>query len=130
MARLILKAPYYKPSNPRRGGYVDYIATREGVEPLIARGGMASYVGERRGSHGLFSDEGKAINISKVVDEVNNHTGNVWGLILSLRREDAERYGYNSAVQWMDLIRYHRNDIARAMHIAPENFRWYAAFHQ
>ena len=33
MARLILKSPYRKPSCIRsRGGYLSYIATREGVE--------------------------------------------------------------------------------------------------
>jgi hypothetical protein len=29
----------------------------------------------------------------------------------------------------MDLLRQQRNMIARQMHIKPENFRWYAAFH-
>ena len=130
MARLILKTPYYKPSNPGRGGYVSYIATREGVEKLNGRGGMASYIGERRGSNGLFTDEGKDIVLAKIMKEVDEHPGNVWGMILSLRREDAERFGYNSAEQWMNLIRSHRNDVARAMHIDPKNFRWYAAFHQ
>ncbi len=130
MARLILKTPYFKPSNPGRGGYVSYIATREGVEKLNGRGGMASYIGERRGSNGLFTDEGKDIVLAQIMKEVDEHPGNVWGLILSLRREDAERFGYNSAEQWINLIRSHRNDIARAMHIDPKNFRWYAAFHQ
>ncbi len=90
---------------------------------------MASYIGERRGSHGLFSDEGVEINLSKVSDEIDNLKGNMWGLIFSLKREDAERLGYNSAVQWMNLLRSRRNDIAKAMHISPGNLRWYAAYH-
>ena len=62
MARLIFKAPYYKPrskvpSGSTRGGYANYIATREGVE-ILPRGGMVGYIGERRGSNGLFSDDG------------------------------------------------------------------------
>ena len=61
MAKIIVKAPYYKPghkteSGQSRGGYAQYIGTREGVE--ILRSGMAGYIGERHGSHGLFSDEG------------------------------------------------------------------------
>lgn len=133
MAGLIFKAPYYSPSSKTadgagRGGYVSYIATREGVELL--RGGMASYVNERQGSNGLFTDEGEMIIMSRIVDEVEHHEGNVWGLIFSLKREDAERLGYNSAEQWMNLLRSHRNDIASQMHIAPEHLRWYAAFHQ
>ena len=128
MARLIFKAPYYKPkSKVSRGGYVKYIATRDGVELL--RSGMADYINERKGSNGLFSDEGVVINLSQIEEMLNNHSGNVWGLIFSLKREDAERLGYNSAVQWMNLLRSHRNDIAKEMNIAPGNLRWYAAYH-
>ncbi len=132
MARLILKAPFYPPnkrtaSGTSRGGIVNYIATRDGVE--ILRSGMASYIGERKSSHGLFSDEGVDLNLSKISDELDNHPGNVWTLIFSLKREDAERLGYNSAIQWMNLLRSRRNDIAKAMHIAPGNLRWYAAYH-
>jgi len=132
MARLILKAPYYKPghrteSGRSRGGYAEYIATREGVE--ILRGGMLGYIGERQGSNGLFSDEGEKINLSAISREIDEHPGNVWGIIISLKREDAERLGYNSAEQWMNLLRSHRNDIAKEMHILPSNLRWYAAYH-
>ena len=128
MARLIFKAPYYKPkSNTGRGAYAKYIATRDGVE--ILRSGMADYINERKGSNGMFSDEGVVINLSQIEREIDNHTGNVWGLIFSLKREDAERLGYNSAEQWMNLLRSRRNDIAKEMHIAPGNLRWYAAYH-
>ena len=46
IAKLILKAPYYKQGHKTedgrgRGGYAEYIATREGVELL--RGGMVVY---------------------------------------------------------------------------------------
>ena len=132
MAKLILKAPYYKRGHKTedgrgRGGYAEYIATREGVELL--RGGMVNYIGQRKGSCGLFSDEGVTVDLTKVSQEIDNHSGNVWALIFSLKREDAERLGYNSAAQWMHLLRSRRNDIAKAMHIAPENLRWYAAYH-
>ena len=132
MARLILKAPYYKPghkteSGRSRGGYAEYIATREGVE--ILRGGMLGYIGERQGSNGLFSDEGEKINLSAIRREIDEHQGNVWGIIISLRRDDAERLGYNSAEQWINLLRSRRNDIAKEMNILPSNLRWYAAYH-
>lgn len=132
MAGLILKAPYYKPGHitekgQSRGGYVEYIAKREGVE--ILRSGMMGYIGERRGSNGLFSDESMKINLSSVSKEIDEHTGNVWGLIISLIREDAERLGYNCAEQWINLLRSRRNDIAREMGIAPSNLRWVAAYH-
>ena len=132
MARLIVKAPYYKPKHKTaqgqsRGGYVEYVATREGVEVL--RSGMVGYVGERRGSHGLFSDEGVKVNLSAVRREIDGHPGNVWGFIISLKREDAERLGYNTAEEWMNLLRSRRNDIAKEMNIEPGNMRWVAAYH-
>ena len=132
MAKIIVKAPFYKPghkteSGQSRGGYAHYIGTREGVE--ILRSGMAGYIGERRGSHGLFSDEGVDVSLSKISEEIDNHPGNVWGFIVSLKREDAERVGYNSAEQWVNLLRSRRNVIAKEMGITPSNLRWVAAYH-
>ena len=189
MARLILKSPYLKPGGKKSpGGYLKYIATREGVEmaedtsrhlPATAeqqkqiakllkqhrdckdsheyqdylanptrgnadvfissilelhgdapqRDMYLKYIDERPGSNGLFTDEGVPIVLSQVQKEMNDHPGNIWTHIISLRREDAERLGYNSPDAWMHLLRSHRNMIAQQMKIAPENFRWYAAFH-
>lgn len=98
-----------------REKYVKYIAERPRVEVIS--------------SHGLFTDEGVQIIISDVAKEVAESESNIWTHIISLRREDAERLGYNCADEWMILIRANRNMIARNMKIAPENFRWYAAFH-
>ena len=98
-----------------RNKYVDYIATRPG----------AVHVAE----HGLFTDEGAPVVLDQVAEEVANHKGNVWTHIISLRREDADRLGYNNVDDWMDLIRRQRNMLAKQMNIKPENFRWYAAFH-
>ena len=83
---------------------------------------------ERVGSHGLFGDV-DATNLNTAMAELESYTGNVWTHIISLRREDAARLGYNNAVAWRNLIRAHRNDIAAAMKIPPNDFRWYAAFH-
>ena len=189
MARLILKSPYLKPGGTKSpGGYLKYIATREGVEmaedtsrhlPATAeqqkqikalikkhpqskesheyedylanptrgnadaflwniceeyqdgpkRDVYLKYIDERPGSNGLFTDEGVPIVLSQVQKEMNEHPGNIWTHIISLRREDAERLGYNNPDAWMHLLRSQRNMIAQQMKIAPENFRWYAAFH-
>lgn len=69
------------------------------------------------------------IVLSDVQKEVAESRSNIWTHIISLKREDAERLGYNNAKAWMNLIRSQRNMIAENMKIAPENFRWYAAFH-
>lgn len=98
-----------------RANYVDYIANRPRVEKL--------------GTHGLFTDAGAPVVLSHTAEEIANHTGNVWTNIVSLRREDAARLGYDNAKAWMDLIRGQRNTLAAQMKIQPENFRWYAAFH-
>ena len=83
---------------------------------------------ERLGNHGLFSDE-ENVDLEKAMDELDHYTGNVWTHILSLKREDAARLGYDNARAWRNLLRANRNDIAAAMNISPGNFRWYAAFH-
>jgi len=194
MPRLILKSPYLKPGRKKSpGGYLKYIATREGVEMAedtsrhlpatteqkkqiekllkkypdskdsheyqdyaenSTRGNADMFIGsilelhgdtprrdiylkyiserpgvEKTGANGLFTDEGVPIVIAQVQEEMNNHPGNIWTHIISLRREDAERLGYNTPDAWMHLLRSQRNMIAQQMKIAPENFRWYAAFH-
>ena len=94
--------------------YMKYIATRPRAE--------------RIGSHGLFGDE-DSVDLDETMEELENYSGNVWTHIISLKREDAARLGYDNAAAWRNLIRAHRNDIATAMKIPPNDFRWYAAFH-
>ena len=102
-------------------------------DKLSSVDGYAEYIAlcpraERLGEHGLFGDDDN-VDLSRVMDELDHYTGNVWTHIISLHREDAERLGYNHAEAWRTLLRTHRNDIAAAMKIPPEDFRWYAAFH-
>ena len=66
--------------------------------------------------------------MANAMDELDHYTGNVWTHIISLKREDAARLGYDNAKAWRNLLRANRNDLAAAMNI-PGNFRWYAAFH-
>ena len=69
------------------------------------------------------------MDLEKTMRELDQYTGNVWTHILSLKREDAVRLGYDNAKAWMNLLRVNRNDIAAAMNIPPNHFRWYAAYH-
>lgn len=127
MARLIVKSPYIKGGGGGgAGGYAKYIGTRDGVELLPS--GYMEYMSERPRSHGLFGDEDN-VDMDTVMQELNEYPGNIWTHIISLKREDAERLGYDHAAQWRNLLRTHRNEIAEAMHIPPSDFRWVAAFH-
>ena len=96
-----------------REGYMKYIATRPRVE--------------RHGEHGLFSSRPVSLNAS--LKEIEEHPGNVWTFIWSLRREDAARLGYDHAESWQKLIKAHQVEIAGAMNIPPDQLRWCAAFH-
>lgn len=96
-----------------REGYMKYIATRPRVE--------------RHGEHGLFSNRPVSLNAS--LKGIEEHSGNVWTFIWSLRREDAARLGYDHAESWQRLIKAHQVEIAEAMNIPPDQLRWCAAFH-
>ena len=109
------------------------LALESNWDRLSSMDGYAKYIvlrprAERLGEHGLFGDD-DAVDLAAVADELDHYTGNVWTHIISLRREDAARLGYDHADAWRTLFRTHRNDIAAAMKIPPEDFRWYAAFH-
>ena len=195
MARLIVKWRYIKPGAPRQGEhYVDYIATREGVEIegekwkdepatkeqeklvnrliadfpdckdsfeyqdyLLAKtkytattfidkaieenvdriGKKENYIGyiamrprvEKSGAHGLFSYSDESINLSKVAKEVGNHDGVVWTTVISLKREDATKLGYDNLPAWKTLLRAKSQELANAMGIPITEMKWYAAFH-
>ena len=195
MARLIVKWRYIKPGAHKQGEhYIDYIATREGVEiegekwkdepatkeqeKLVNRliadfpdckdsfeyqdylsaktkytatefidkaieenvdriGKKENYIGyiamrprvEKSGAHGLFSYSDEPIKLSKVAKEVGNHDGIVWTTVISLRREDAEKLGYDNLSAWKTLLRGKSQDLANAMGIPITDMKWYAAFH-
>ena len=99
----------------KRENYVDYIASRPRAQ--------------RRGSHALFTDTDEPLVLSQIADAVAHHPGNIWLPIISLRREDAARLGYDDAAQWRELLTGFAPEMAEAMKIPVEQFRWYAAFH-
>lgn len=188
MARLIQKSGYIK--NGKASGYMEYVATRDGVEiiqstepvtkkqeqfitkllknfpdakelfeysdymqtpnrgtasafiataldthlhEMESESGYMSYIAQRpraekHGGHGLFC-EADTTELKAAKAELKAHSGKVWTFIFSLRREDAERLGYNKAAAWRNLLRQESAAIAEAMRIHPNDFRWYAAYH-
>lgn len=95
--------------------YADYIATRPRAQ--------------RFGTHGLFTDDGLQIKLNEVSEDLNQYGGNVWTVIISLRREDAERLGFNTGERWRDMLRSQTSLISKNFHIPMQNLKWYAAFH-
>ena len=133
MSKLIQKAGFLNPN--RVGRYMNYIATRDGVE-LLDENADSIYMryiatrprAEKHGEHGLFGAE-DAVDLEKTLGELKAHEGNVWTIIYSLRREDAARLGYDNAASWRALLRSKQADFAEAMQIPPSQLCWYAAFH-
>ena len=98
-----------------RQNFVGYMARRPGAE--------------KRGQHGLFNGSDDPIVLNQVAEEVAHHPGNVWSHVVSLRREDAVRLGYDNSERWRELVMRHISDISNAQKIPLCNMKWYAAFH-
>ena len=126
MPKLITKFKYLK-HGANAGKYAKYIATRAGVEKIQST--YADYIATRPRSYGLFSGEGVDLTLAHVSRALNEHPGNIWTCIISLRREDAERLGFNRAERWRDMMRSQVPELSRALKIPMEHLRWYGAFH-
>jgi len=98
-----------------RQNFVGYMAMRPGVE--------------KRGSHGLFNEKDEPIILNRAANEIAEHRGNVWSHVVSLRREDAVRLGFDNSDAWRELVKRHISDIAKAQNIPLCNLKWYAAYH-
>ncbi len=125
---------YYADKNSRNASEFISAVIDDNMDLLASREIYMNYLGTRPnavriGSHGLFSETDEHINLAKTAHEVALHEGNVWTHVVSLRREDAERMGYNNLPAWRDLVRRHIDDIAAAQKIDRKNLKWYAAFH-
>ncbi len=98
-----------------RQNFVGYMAMRPGVQ--------------KRGSHGLFNEKNEPIILNQAENEIAEHKGNVWSHVVSLRREDAVRLGFDNSDAWRELVKRHISDIAKAQNIPLCNLKWYAAYH-
>ena len=105
--------------------YADVIGNRKNFVGYMAKRPGA----EQRGAHGLFNGKDEPIDLNKVAKEVSEHPGYVWSHVVSLRREDAVRLGYDNSDAWRNMIMKHINDIAKASKIPLANLKWYAAYH-
>jgi TPR repeat protein len=65
--------------------FVEYVAKRPGAV--------------REGAHGLFSSV-LDLDLDKVADEVASYRGRIWRNVVSIRREDADKLGYDTQKPW------------------------------
>ena len=122
------------PTRENAGELIEKIAE----EQIHLSGSVKNYVGylakrpraeRNEQGHALWNGFDEMIDLSKVSKEVSEHKGNIWTFVVSLKREDAERLGFNNAAAWRELVRGKSAEIAQAMGIPLKNFVWYGAFH-
>ncbi len=121
------------PTQKTASAFITEVLERN-ADRLANRENYVNYLGNRPGavkfgSHGLFSSEDKPIDLEQVAKEIANHGGNVWTHVVSLRRDDAQRMGYDTLEAWRNLVKRQIPNIAKAQKIDLANLRWYAAFH-
>ena len=136
MPKIIVTSRYLKCSSKKNlKNYVKYIATREGAVPTVSeRENYVGYLANRPGavkfnSHGLFNEKDTPINLEKTAKEIADHNGDVWTHVVSLRRDDTQKMGYDNLKAWRELVIRQIPNIAKNQKIDMKNLQWYAAFH-
>ena len=106
------------------------------IGPLL---GLDWYIGDNRGTNVLLTSPAnpgvitsysihytklydEKIVLSKIAEEVANHEGNVWAPIISLKRGDAVRTGFDKVESWHSMLSYYAPTIAESMKIPSYNF--------
>ena len=126
---------YYAASKTRGDAYEFISATVESFPQLTQENSYLKYMATRprvdkgSGKHGLFSDSDKPLDLEEEVEKIQQFDGNVFTLIVSLKREDAARLGYDNANRWKDFVRSQVDYIAEQFKIPKQDLRWYGAFH-
>ncbi len=127
----------------RNVNHIQYIATREGVEveketqqvkalvkdeDELDLEKYLNYISDRPGSHGLFSQNDNP-NLKAIKEELAEHRGVVWRVVLSLTENDAKKLGYSNREAWETALRATVPEAMSKMRIGETNLRWVAAFH-
>lgn len=96
--------------------YLQYIAQRPGVEK------------NEDEEHGLWSLDGKA-NLKAELEKIDGIESPVWVDIVSLRREDAHRLGYENSESFRKIVVSNADRISELYNIDLKNLNLMGAFH-
>ena len=100
---------YVKNPTIKNGSALIFEVIDRNMDRLTNRKNYVGYLANRPGavkynSHGLFNEKNEPINLEKAAKEVAEHGGNVWTHVVSLRRDDAQKMGYDNLKAWRDLV--------------------------
>ena len=97
--------------SPTRGNASEFItrAVEDNLDQIAKMENYVDYIAKRPraqrfGSHGLFTSGDEPLTLTKTQGEVAHHPGTVWMPIISLRREDAARLGFDNAERWKQFL--------------------------
>ena len=96
---------------------LNYIAERPGVS--ITKG---------KSARTLYRKTVQLTSLPKK-EAIAAHTGNIYSMVFSLRREDADRLGYDRQDAWSQLFAIKADKIAQALRVPTSKLHWVAAVH-
>lgn len=96
--------------------YLKYIAERPGVYK------------QKGAAHGLFDMNGKADKKAEL-EKIKASESVIWSHIISLRREDAKRLGFENADSWRKAVAANAPKIAKLYNIDMKSLNILGAFH-
>lgn len=104
--------------------YIDYIATRPGVDLDNDEHGLFGYMQNSENVESFSLDK-----ISKYIQNINNKKVKIFKTIISLREEDAVCKALTNKNAWKCLIKDRIRGIAEEYDIEYQNLEWVASFH-
>lgn len=129
--------------NPNRSGSaianrnnIHYMATSESTdlsneEIETSDDEYLEYMARRPGSQGLFGniDVSDPDALYKEVYDLTRQGKNIYRIIISLHKVDADLLGYTSKGQWASYVKSVMPDIAKELGVSVFDHSWVAAFH-
>lgn len=104
--------------------HTDYIATRSGVDTGFEIHGLFGNI--------LDTDEVELLELDTIknhIQEISKKNIDVFKTVISLKNEDAMKYGYFNKKAWKELLEEKMPELAKEFKIPFDDLEWVAAFH-